>query len=38
MANEVPKWIAAGAQIIVGCFGTSLKHIETISAAVKGQK
>lgn len=38
MAKEVPSWIAAGAQIISGCCGTSLKHIKAISAVVKGQK
>ncbi len=38
MAGEVPKWIAAGASIVGGCCGTSLKHIEAISAAVKGKK
>jgi len=38
MAKEVPSWIAAGAQIVGGCCGTSLKHIEAISAVVKGQK
>ena len=36
MAKEVPGWIAAGAQIVGGCCGTSLKHIEAISAVVKG--
>jgi 5-methyltetrahydrofolate--homocysteine methyltransferase len=36
MAKEVPSWIAAGAQIVGGCCGTSLKHIEAISAVVKG--
>jgi 5-methyltetrahydrofolate--homocysteine methyltransferase len=38
MANEVPKWIAAGAQIVGGCCGTSLEHIKAISAAVKAVK
>jgi 5-methyltetrahydrofolate--homocysteine methyltransferase len=36
MAKEVPGWIAAGAQIVGGCCGTSLEHIEAISAVVKG--
>jgi len=38
MAKEVPGWIAAGASIVGGCCGASLKHIEAISAAVKGKK
>ena len=38
MAKEVPGWIAAGAQIVSGCCGTSLEHIKAISAVVKGQK
>jgi len=38
MAKEVPGWIAAGAQIVGGCCGTSLKHIKAISAVVKGLK
>jgi len=38
MANEAPKWVAAGASLVGGCCGSSLKHIRAISAAVKGKK
>jgi 5-methyltetrahydrofolate--homocysteine methyltransferase len=35
MAKEITGWIADGASLVGGCCGTSLKHIEAISAAVK---
>jgi 5-methyltetrahydrofolate--homocysteine methyltransferase len=35
MSKEIPGWIAAGASLVGGCCGTSLKHIEAIAAAVK---
>ena len=38
MANEVPKWIAAGASLVGGCCGNSLKHIRAITEAAKGKK
>jgi len=38
MANEVPKWIAAGASLVGGCCGSSLEHIKAISTAVKALK
>jgi len=34
-AQEVPNWIRAGARIVGGCCGTSLKHYEAISKMVK---
>lgn len=37
MAKEVPSWIAAGASVVGGCCGTSLKHVEAIAAA-RGKK
>ena len=38
MANEVPKWIAAGASLVGGCCGASLEHIKAITEAAKGKK
>ena len=38
MANEVPKWIAAGASLVGGCCGASLEHIKAITVAAKGKK
>lgn len=38
MAKEVPDWIAAGASIVGGCCGTSLKHVKAIADAAKGKK
>jgi len=38
MAKEVPKWIAAGASLVGGCCGNSLKHIKAITEAAKGKK
>lgn len=38
MAKEVPKWIAAGASLVGGCCGASLRHIKAITAAAKGKK
>lgn len=38
MAKEVPGWIAAGASIVGGCCGTSLKHVKAIADAAKGKK
>ena len=35
MAKEVTGWIAAGASLVCGCCGTSLKHIKAISAACR---
>ena len=33
MADAVPAWIAAGAQVIGGCCGTSPEHLSAIAAA-----
>jgi len=38
MANEVPKWIAAGASLVGGCCGASLEHIKAITTVAKGKK
>jgi len=38
MANEVPKWIAAGASLVGGCCGASLEHIKAITEVAKGKK
>ena len=35
MASHVPEWIAAGAQIIGGCCGTSPDHLRKIAEAVQ---
>ena len=35
MAAGVPEWIAAGAQVIGGCCGTSLDHLAALAGAVK---
>jgi len=37
MADYVPKWLEAGAQIIGGCCGTSPEHLREIAARVKEQ-
>jgi 5-methyltetrahydrofolate--homocysteine methyltransferase len=36
MAALVPEWLAAGAQIVGGCCGTSPEHLRQIAQAVKG--
>jgi len=38
MADYVPQWLEAGAQILGGCCGTSPEHLREIAARVKGQK
>ena len=38
MAEPVPEWIAAGAQVIGGCCGTSPEHLAAIAEAVKGSR
>lgn len=35
MGDLVPQWIAAGAQIVGGCCGTSPEHLAAIAAAAK---
>jgi 5-methyltetrahydrofolate--homocysteine methyltransferase len=35
MAAHVPEWIAAGAQLIGGCCGTSPEHLQAIANAVR---
>jgi 5-methyltetrahydrofolate--homocysteine methyltransferase len=35
MAAEVPSWLAAGAQIVGGCCGTSPEHLAAIAQTVK---
>lgn len=35
MAAQVPEWLAAGAQIVGGCCGTSPEHLRQIAQAVK---
>jgi 5-methyltetrahydrofolate--homocysteine methyltransferase len=35
MASLVPEWLAAGAQIVGGCCGTSPEHLRQIALAVK---
>ena len=37
MAAPVSSWIAAGAQVIGGCCGTSPEHLREIARAVKNQ-
>ncbi len=37
MAAQVPQWIAAGAQLIGGCCGTSPEHLKAIAQAVRAQ-
>lgn len=36
MGALVPEWLAAGAQIVGGCCGTSPEHLAEISKAAKG--
>ncbi|MRR30159.1 hypothetical protein EG834_07530 [bacterium] len=38
MAGPVPEWIAAGAQVIGGCCGTSPEHLAAIAGAVKANR
>ncbi len=38
MAEPVPEWIAAGAQVIGGCCGTSPEHLAAIAGAVKDSR
>ena len=38
MAEPVPEWIAAGAQVIGGCCGTSPEHLAAIAEAVKDSR
>ena len=38
MGEQVPDWLAAGAQIVGGCCGTSPAHLQQIAQAVKSQK
>ena len=38
MAEDAARWIDAGASIVGGCDGTSLKHIKAIAAVAKGEK
>jgi 5-methyltetrahydrofolate--homocysteine methyltransferase len=33
MAQQVPAWISAGAQVIGGCCGTSPEHLSAIARA-----
>jgi len=35
MAEQVPAWMAAGAQIVGGCCGTSPSHLAAIAAVIK---
>lgn len=35
MGAEAPKWVAAGAQMVGGCCGTTPAHLAAIAAAVK---
>jgi 5-methyltetrahydrofolate--homocysteine methyltransferase len=35
MGNQVPLWVAAGAQIVGGCCGTSPAHLAAIARMVK---
>jgi S-methylmethionine-dependent homocysteine/selenocysteine methylase len=35
MGERAPRWLAAGAQIIGGCCGTSPEHLAAIAKAVK---
>lgn len=35
MAGQVPAWLAAGAQVVGGCCGTSPAHLAAIANAVK---
>ena len=35
MANDVPNWIDAGARIVGGCCGTSLKHFQRVSVVMR---
>jgi 5-methyltetrahydrofolate--homocysteine methyltransferase len=37
MGAAAPKWVAAGAQVIGGCCGTSPEHLHQIALAVKGK-
>ncbi len=38
MSGHVPDWIAAGAQVIGGCCGTSPEHLRQIAQAVRQAK
>ena len=35
MAEQVPAWLAAGAQVVGGCCGTSPSHLAAIAAVIK---
>ena len=35
MGAQAPAWVAAGAQIVGGCCGTSPAHLAAIAKAVK---
>jgi 5-methyltetrahydrofolate--homocysteine methyltransferase len=35
MAARVPDWLAAGAQVVGGCCGTSVEHLRAIAESVK---
>lgn len=35
MAQEVLKWVDAGARLVGGCCGTSLEHYQAISSVIK---
>jgi len=38
MAEQVPAWLAAGAQVVGGCCGTSPAHLAAIVNSVKPVK
>ena len=38
MAHQAPAWIEAGARLVGGCCGTSLKHCATLSTLVAAKK
>ena len=37
MANRVKEWLAAGAQVVGGCCGTSPGHLRSIARAATSQ-
>jgi len=38
MGQKVPEWLAAGAQIVGGCCGTTPDHLQRIARQVRSQK
>ena len=38
MGSQVPAWLAAGAQVVGGCCGTSPEHLVEISSQVASQR